>query len=105
MRDFVAAGTRLAGASAGYAILFNILHAELPVALLQKAFRVLAPDGKTGVIHWTYNALNVTTSSCSSVPSTLRQNCGRVSALLPRHCFLTSRNELSRSGTNRLERF
>jgi SAM-dependent methyltransferase len=34
LRDFVAEGTSLADASAGYAMLFNILHAEQPLSLV-----------------------------------------------------------------------
>ena len=56
LRDFVAAGTGLAEASVGYAMLFNILHAERPLILLQEAFRVLVPGGRVAVIHWIYDA-------------------------------------------------
>ena len=38
-------GTGLADAAVGYAMLFNILHIEDPVGLLQEARRVLAPGG------------------------------------------------------------
>jgi SAM-dependent methyltransferase len=51
-RDFVASGSGLPDASVAAALLFNILHAEAPLALLQEAHRVLAPGGKVGVIHW-----------------------------------------------------
>ena len=51
-RDFVADGCGLPDASAGYAMLFNILHIEDPVALLGEARRALAPGGKAGIIHW-----------------------------------------------------
>ena len=54
-RDFVADGTGLPESSAGYAMLFNILHAENPVGLLNEAYRVLRPGGKVGVIHWNYD--------------------------------------------------
>src|ERR1051325_6539254 len=37
LRDFVAEGTGLAEGSVGYAMLFNILHAEEPVTLLREA--------------------------------------------------------------------
>jgi len=55
MRDFVAEGTGLPGESLDYAMIFNILHAESPLALLQEAFSVLAPGGKVGIIHWNYD--------------------------------------------------
>jgi SAM-dependent methyltransferase len=55
-RDFVAGGTGLPDGSVGYAMLFNILHAEAPVGLLHEAYRVLGPGGKVAVIHWVYDA-------------------------------------------------
>jgi SAM-dependent methyltransferase len=55
-RDFVTEGTGLPNASADYAMLFNILHAEQPVELLREALRVLRPGGKAAVIHWIHDA-------------------------------------------------
>ena len=55
-RDFVADGTGLEAESVGYAMLFNILHAEDPMILLRESHRVLAPRGKVGIIHWNYDA-------------------------------------------------
>jgi ubiquinone/menaquinone biosynthesis C-methylase UbiE len=55
-RDFVTLGTGLPARSVGYAMLFNILHAEDPIGLLQEAYRVLEPGGKVGVIHWIHDA-------------------------------------------------
>jgi SAM-dependent methyltransferase len=54
-RDFVADGTGLPDTSVGYAMLFNILHAENPSGLLNDAYRILRPGGKVGVIHWNYD--------------------------------------------------
>ena len=52
VRDILAAGAGRPDASAGYAMLFNILHIEDPVGLLREARRVLAPGGTAGMIHW-----------------------------------------------------
>ena len=53
--DFVKYGTKLKDESVDYAMLFNILHAEDPVALLKEAYRILILEGKLGVIHWIYS--------------------------------------------------
>jgi SAM-dependent methyltransferase len=55
LRDFVAEGAGLPEASIDYAMLFNILHAECPTALLEEAYRLLSPGGKVGIIHWNYD--------------------------------------------------
>jgi SAM-dependent methyltransferase len=54
-RDFVEQGTGLPGSFADYAMLFNILHAERPDALLAEALQVLAPGGLLAVTHWNYD--------------------------------------------------
>jgi ubiquinone/menaquinone biosynthesis C-methylase UbiE len=51
-RDFVAEATGLPTGSCDYAIVFNLLHIDDPVALLREAFRVLISAGKLGIIHW-----------------------------------------------------
>lgn len=56
LRDFAAEGTGLPDASIDYVMLFNILHAESPAALLDEAYRLLGPGGKVGIIHWNYDS-------------------------------------------------
>lgn len=56
LRDIIAAGTGLSDATADYCMVFNILHAEHPVALLREARRVLKPSGLLGVMHWNYDS-------------------------------------------------
>lgn len=55
VRDFVAEGTGLPTGSMDYAMLFNILHHEEPVALLAEAYRNLTEGGQVGIIHWNYD--------------------------------------------------
>ena len=55
LRDFVGEGTGLTEASVDFAMLFNILHAEHPRALLREAYRVLRPSGRLGIIHWIHD--------------------------------------------------
>jgi SAM-dependent methyltransferase len=55
VRDFVTEGTGLPAASVDYAMLFNILHAQTPERLLRECYRVLAPGGLLGIIHWNYD--------------------------------------------------
>lgn len=54
-RDFFEDGTGLADGSAGYCMLFNILHTAHPVKLLREAYRILRPKGKVSIIHWNYD--------------------------------------------------
>jgi sulfur relay (sulfurtransferase) complex TusBCD TusD component (DsrE family) len=55
LRDFVEVGTGLDADSVDYVMLFNILHAESPLGLLQEAYRILLPCGRVGVIHWNHD--------------------------------------------------
>lgn len=52
VRDFVADGSGLADGTQDHALIFNLLHLEQPVALLQEAHRVLHDRGMLFVIHW-----------------------------------------------------
>lgn len=54
-RDFLAHGTGRPDGSAGYAMLFHILHVEEPGALLGEAFRTPRPGGRMGVVHWKHD--------------------------------------------------
>ena len=51
-RDVLAGGFGPAAGSCDDALLFNILHAEEPVALLRAAREVVKPGGLVAVIHW-----------------------------------------------------
>ena len=55
-RDFDADGTGLPDGSAGYAMLFNVLHAEAPLRMLREARRILVPGGRLAVIHWVHDS-------------------------------------------------
>jgi SAM-dependent methyltransferase len=55
-RDFVAEGTGLPEGLTGYAMLFNVLHAEDAASLLREAFRILRAQGVLGIIHWIHDA-------------------------------------------------
>jgi ubiquinone/menaquinone biosynthesis C-methylase UbiE len=52
LRDFLADGCGRPDASVAHAMLYNILHVEEPGRLLREAFRVLAPGGTVGIVHW-----------------------------------------------------
>ncbi len=51
-RDFFEGGTGLGDATQDAAFIFNLLHIEMPLALLSEAYRVLRPAGKLYIIHW-----------------------------------------------------
>lgn len=50
--DFMSTPLTLAPGGVDYVMLYNILHAENPLTLLQEAYRLLAPHGRVGVMHW-----------------------------------------------------
>lgn len=52
LRDVIADGFDLAAGSVDAVLLFNILHAESPTALLRASAELLSPHGRVLVIHW-----------------------------------------------------
>ncbi len=52
LRDVVAEGFGLAAGSMDAVFLFNILHAEQPVALLRASADLVRPDGRVLAVHW-----------------------------------------------------
>ena len=71
-RNFVNDGTGLKNSSIDYAMLFNILHAENPLTLLNEAYRILTPGGKVGVIHWIHSAITPRGPSLNIRPTSLQ---------------------------------
>ena len=55
MRDFITEGSGLPDGSMDYVMLFNILHLEKPMVLINEAKRILRAGGKLGIIHWNYD--------------------------------------------------
>jgi SAM-dependent methyltransferase len=55
LRDFVLQGTGLPGTSVDHAMIYNLLHIENPVGLLEEAFRILKPGGQVSIVHWKYD--------------------------------------------------
>ncbi len=53
--DFITEGSGLKDGSVDYAMLFNILHLEKPMVLINEARRILKAGGKLGIIHWNYD--------------------------------------------------
>jgi ubiquinone/menaquinone biosynthesis C-methylase UbiE len=55
LRDFMVEGSGLPDGSMDYVMLFNILHLEKPMVLINEARRILKENGKLGIIHWNYD--------------------------------------------------
>jgi SAM-dependent methyltransferase len=54
-RDFVSAGSGRPDGSVAFVLLFNILHMEDPIALLQESHRILHDEGTVSIIHWRHD--------------------------------------------------
>jgi len=52
IRDLLHDGSGLRSDSVDYVMVFNILHLEDPLIILQECLRVLRPKGRVGIIHW-----------------------------------------------------
>jgi len=55
-RDFVLGGSGRPARSTAYVMLFNILHLQEPLGLLQEAHRVLRSGAILGILHWKRDA-------------------------------------------------
>jgi ubiquinone/menaquinone biosynthesis C-methylase UbiE len=55
LRDFIMDGSGLPDGSIDYVMLFNILHLEKPMSLINEAKRILKDGGRLGIIHWNYD--------------------------------------------------
>lgn len=55
LRDFMIEGSGLPDGSVDYVMLFNILHLEKPMILINEAKRILKEKGRLGIIHWNYD--------------------------------------------------
>jgi ubiquinone/menaquinone biosynthesis C-methylase UbiE len=51
-RDFVADGSGLPTASVDHAMIWNLLHLERPMGLLEETQRILKPGGRLSIVHW-----------------------------------------------------
>ena len=52
LHDFIAEGSGLPINSVDYIMLFNILHHDNPVQIMNEVYRILKPGKCAGIIHW-----------------------------------------------------
>ena len=52
VRFLVAKGSGLPSESIDHAMVYNLLHIEEPVRLLNEAYRILRPGGVVSIVHW-----------------------------------------------------
>lgn len=55
-RDFMVDGSGLPDGRMDYVMLFNILHLEEPMVIINEAKRIVREGGKLGIIHWNYDS-------------------------------------------------
>ncbi len=55
LRDFVANGSGLPSESVDHAMVYNLLHLEDPIRLLQEAFRIVRRGGALSIVHWKFD--------------------------------------------------
>jgi ubiquinone/menaquinone biosynthesis C-methylase UbiE len=89
VRDFIAHGTGLPAESVEHAMVYNLLHIEEPVRLLEEAYRILKPGGMLSIIHWKYD---VTTPRGPSMDIRPRPEQCRAWAEAARFVFLRSQD-------------
>ena len=52
LKDFIAEGSGFSENTIDYVTIFNILHHDNPIQILNEVFRILKPKAKAGIVHW-----------------------------------------------------
>jgi SAM-dependent methyltransferase len=69
VRDVSTLGFGLPESSCDACLLFNILHCESPVTLIQESTRILRPGGLLAVIHWRSDIVTPRGPPCAIRPT------------------------------------